>query len=492
MRWALTLIAVAVTAWLGLKSGHWAGHVPAVWWANSVLLAIVLLSPRQDRWHLLFAGYFGNAIAHLLMRDPVSQMVLLSLCDIGETTFALLAVQWSMMPETAHQERGIDLMDRGRLLRFVLFGVLLGPLIAACLAYIILQLLVGAQWITVVHWFPPSALGMAIVAPLILALARRETHALFTRQRIVKTLIWMGLLAIITLVIFSRNNFALLFLLFPPLMLLVVELGVGGGALGSCIVAAIGSVYTAREYGVLASGTQNATFEQRILILQTFLATAVLSVNIVGLVLGDLKRAVASTEAARNQLRATLAALESVAHIDPTTRIASRRRFDEVFQTEWSRAARDHTHLSLLLFDIDHFKSYNDCYGHIAGDECLRQLAKIASGTLHRPGDLIARFGGEEFAIILPNTPSHGAAAIAEQVRGGIQSACIAHGETPDGMVTVSIGCATAVPWRDGASMMLLAAADGALYVAKRAGRNAVQTAALLVDSGIRTVISNP
>lgn len=472
--WLFTVVAVAVMAWIGLLSGRGAGHVPAVWWANSVLLAIILLNRRSQRWPLLLAGYCGNVAAHLLMHDPLNQVFLLSLVDVGESTFAVIAVQWTS--DRAAQEQGFDFTNRGSLLRFVVFGVLLGPLLAACAAALILRALVHAEMITAFRWFPPSALGMAMVAPLLLGLARRETAALFAPQRIAKTALYLGCLAATTLAIFSRGQFPLLFLLFPPLMFLVVELGVGGGALGSCVVAAIGSIYTVAGHGVMAH-VQGATLEQRILILQMFLATAVLSADVVGLVLGDLKRSALIEEQTRLGLKDALNTLEGVARVDATTRIANRRRLDEALDEVWKRAIREGFSVSFVLMDVDHFKNYNDLYGHLAGDDCLRNVAEIAAGVLRRPGDLIARFGGEEFAILLPQTHEAAAAQLAEQIRMAIRLAGIAHAGVPGGLLTVSLGCSAAVPQQGDELSALVAAADRALYQAKRDGRDRVEIA---------------
>jgi len=472
-RWLLTVLLVAAAAWFGLMSGRGAGHVPAVWWANSVLLAITLLRPRSERWALLFAGYCGNVIAHLVLRDPLSQVVLLSLCDTAETTFALVTVAWNLP-----LDQKVDLTDRGRLVRFVFFAVLLSPLGAACFAAVILKVLVDATMITAFRWFPPSALGMAIIVPLVLGLSRRETKDLFSSKRIAKTLLYLSLLAATTLGIFSRGNFPLLFLIFPPLMFLVVELGVGGGALGACVVAAIGSIYTISGQGALARG-EASSLEQRILILQMFLATAVLSVDVVGLVLGDLKRSALVEERAREQLSDALDTIEKVARVDATTRIANRRRLDEVLEEEWQRAIRQRINISLLLLDVDHFKNFNDRYGHLAGDECLRVIADVMNRSLRRSGDLLARFGGEEFAIVLPNTDAKGAYELAEQVRLAVRNAGIANEGVPDSLMTVSVGIATAAPRLGDEATALLAAADRALYSAKRGGRDRVESSAV-------------
>ncbi len=177
--------------------------------------------------------------------------MLLSLCDTAEATFALVTLQWSTQPASQDQDRP-DLTNRSSLLRFVIFGVLLSPFLAALFAGGILRLLVHADVFTALRWFPPSALGMAIVTPLLLSLTRRDTWKLFERQRIVKTIVYLSLLAITALSIFTHGDLPLLYMLYPPLMFLVVELGVGGGSLGACTIAAIGSIYIVHGSGTLA------------------------------------------------------------------------------------------------------------------------------------------------------------------------------------------------------------------------------------------------
>lgn len=170
--------------------------------------------------------------------------------------------------------------------------------------------------------------------------------------------------------------------------------------------------------------------------------------------------------------------LASLARTDGLTGLANRRCFDEVLTKEWRRAMRDRTPLSLLLLDIDHFKFFNDAFGHPAGDACLRRVAHEVQTAVRRPADLAARYGGEEIALLLPNTVGSGAIAVAEQVRAAIESLGIAHsGLGGIDRVTVSVGVATAIPSPDVGEESLLAAADAALYRAKRGGRNRVAVA---------------
>jgi diguanylate cyclase (GGDEF)-like protein len=163
------------------------------------------------------------------------------------------------------------------------------------------------------------------------------------------------------------------------------------------------------------------------------------------------------------------------ARIDELTQIANRRRFDEYLLQEWQRHVRLQLPLSLLICDVDHFKLYNDHYGHQAGDACLKQVAASISRDF-RIGDLAARYGGEEFGIVLPNTERAGAVLVAERVRASVAGAARPHAASSvSDCVTVSIGVASRIPRReDVGPRALIEEADRNLYGAKRLGRNRV------------------
>lgn len=165
--------------------------------------------------------------------------------------------------------------------------------------------------------------------------------------------------------------------------------------------------------------------------------------------------------------------LEVQATEDPLTGLANRRSFDEALTLECRRAAREQTSLSLLLFDLDHFKRYNDTYGHVAGDRCLRAVSDALKHRAKRPGDLVARYGGEELAIILPNTELEGARNVADLLIGRIHALNIPHRASPHARVTASVGAATLHGNEaQGGELKLIEAADRALYRAKQGGRN--------------------
>ena len=166
--------------------------------------------------------------------------------------------------------------------------------------------------------------------------------------------------------------------------------------------------------------------------------------------------------------------LASLATTDGLTGLANRRAFDERLQEEWARARRDCTQLSLLLIDVDHFKKFNDHYGHQAGDGCLRALGRILSAHAKRPADLAARYGGEEFAVLLPNTGPDGCAEVGEGIRRALHELSMLHAQNPPSrLVTASVGAATSLPSQTTTDCsMLVAAADRALYAAKDSGRD--------------------
>ncbi len=171
--------------------------------------------------------------------------------------------------------------------------------------------------------------------------------------------------------------------------------------------------------------------------------------------------------------------LGRLAGIDQLTQLANRRIFDQVLAREWRRGGRNGLSLTLLICDLDHFKRYNDALGHLAGDDCLQRVAAALGSMLRRPADLVARFGGEEFAMVLPETDIEGARRIASQVVEVVRALRIDHPDAPTGKVTVSVGTGTTVPNPRWAPTRLFTAADEALYEAKHAGRDCFRAAEL-------------
>ncbi len=188
----------------------------------------------------------------------------------------------------------------------------------------------------------------------------------------------------------------------------------------------------------------------------------------------NIVRDISERKVAEKRLQQAYTALEAAADKDPLTGLANRRRFDQALASEWRRGVREQRPLSLLMIDADLFKSYNDTYGHPRGDFCLRQIAEAALDVVVRPGDLVARLGGEEFAVILPNTEENGALMVAHDICSAVRRRNLEHSGNPTGIITVSAGCATMIPGFGQHTQELIELADEALYKAKRNGRNQV------------------
>lgn len=174
-------------------------------------------------------------------------------------------------------------------------------------------------------------------------------------------------------------------------------------------------------------------------------------------------------------LREQAARMHTMAHVDALTDIGNRRHFDAMLDREWRHAMRQQEGLSLVLFDIDHFKQYNDTYGHQRGDACLKKVAGIVESMAQRPRDVVCRYGGEEIAMLLPDTDLDGALVLAREIVAQVRQQGLTHVVSPQGVVTLSAGVASERPVPGMSPDALLLMADRALYQAKRLGRDRVE-----------------
>jgi diguanylate cyclase (GGDEF)-like protein/PAS domain S-box-containing protein len=203
----------------------------------------------------------------------------------------------------------------------------------------------------------------------------------------------------------------------------------------------------------------------------------------------NIVRDVSQRKLAEQRLQEAYNAVEAMAVTDELTGLSNRRRFDQYLTNEWRRSMRDHQPLSLLMLDVDKFKAYNDTYGHQRGDSCLRQVAEACLDVVSRPGDLVARFGGEEFVVVLPNTEDEGALHVAQDICAALRSRRLPHSGNSSGIVTISAGCATLVPRFGRHAPELIEMADQALYRAKHNGRNRVCNGNSIDNGGEETPV---
>jgi diguanylate cyclase (GGDEF)-like protein len=199
--------------------------------------------------------------------------------------------------------------------------------------------------------------------------------------------------------------------------------------------------------------------------------------------LNQMRRLVKMSDLTESRLNKLLRKQDQLSKIDFLTNLYNRRFFDEYFQKKWQSSLNSREFLSLLVIDIDYFKRYNDLYGHLEGDRCLQAVALAITGLLDSPHDIAARFGGEEFVVLLPGRDVSGTWARAESIRACIEALAIpVEGLACPCKVTVSIGLAVVQPREELAPGLLIRAADEALYLAKKEGRNCVREGAVIRD----------
>ena len=193
----------------------------------------------------------------------------------------------------------------------------------------------------------------------------------------------------------------------------------------------------------------------------------------------ELKVAVELALSKHASERAAREKMSELVLTDPLTGLPNRRHFDQTLASEWDRAMREEHPLAVIMVDIDHFKAFNDSHGHAAGDECLKAVGQALRGHCARPGDLVCRWGGEEFAVILPRTDLAGAEHVAGDLVGVIRALSIRRKNSGEGArVTISAGVASVIPGNNDSAHALVERADVALYAAKNAGRDRVHCAA--------------
>jgi diguanylate cyclase (GGDEF)-like protein len=440
------------------------GEIPTIWPANGVLLAI-LIRFRPSVWPAyLLSSLVTGIIAVILAGFPLDFLFRLPIVNVLEVALSLTLLR-------RYIGASYDLSEPRVLWHFALIAAVLSPFLSAIVSSILITLYLTGhlnepRFIAV---FFAHALGIIIIAPVVLSLQKQELSKLFSRHRLRTTAAAFSLLIGLTSIVFIQTRYPLLFLVYPPLVLVVCLFSLAGGAIGLFVMTVIAIYFTLHSHGPMTL-IHSATGYERIIVLQLFAAVAAILVLVLSATLAERDRAKEQLETAKEEL-AQLAATDSL------TGLANRRRLDEVLSLEHQRARRVQTSMSMLLLDVDRFKGFNDHYGHQAGDECLRKIAAVVAKFARRPSDLAARYGGEELVILLSPTDAGFAEKTAEAIRAAVQALALPHAgnDACGGVVTVSVGVATydADTLPDDPEA-LVAKADAMLYDAKRMGRNRV------------------
>jgi diguanylate cyclase (GGDEF)-like protein len=431
-----------------------------IWVANGILLAYLLAAPKR-RWAAYLCAGFAAQFAGTLAVNPHLRINMI----IGVLNMAEVLIGASLMRRGKQEPPRFS--DRDYVLRFVAYAVFAAPMLTG-IGY------AAALWLmrhadpaaALMRWALTDGLGTAVATPGYVALFQMKQNRAMARR---VNWIYLALPAVVSLLLFAQASAPLVFLIYPALLLVLLRLGLGWASLATLFVAGTGNWFTLRGENAFAAFRPITPLEPTIL-LQVFIAGAMFMLLSVAVVV-DSRRGV---ERRLEKMAVACRAAEALAAVDPLTGLANRRRFDECLESEWRRALREGKPISLLLMDADLFKSYNDSYGHLHGDECLKQIAEVAQETVNRPGDLVARFGGEEFAVILPDTDECGAEEIAREICAALRRRRVLHATSPCGVMTLSVGCATLGRCFGQPARTLLEMADAALYRAKFTGRDRV------------------
>jgi diguanylate cyclase (GGDEF)-like protein len=444
------------------------------WPLNGVTIALLIMRPRTD-WPLLLAAVaLGTGSAEYLDDNPLGSTILQRCLSVLEVSLSA-----ALLPRFSGLESW--LRSPGLYPRFAA-AVIAGPAVSGLLAAAYFHAVAAEPFMTAFnYWALADAMGIAAVLPLVLALRSAQIRELCSPN---KWLVSIGtLVAAIAVMasIFATSQYPLIFVLYPLLMLVDWVLGLCGSSIALCCACVMAVFLTEHGYGPFANTAGLGV--SRNLAVQLYLGFHLIGFLPISILFLEQRRM-------DKELRDSLARTTVLASLDGLTNVANRRTLDSHLEEQWQLATRGQTSLALLMVDADSFKEFNDRFGHQAGDECLRSIALTLRALVTRPGDVVARFGGEEFAVLLPGTPLDGAQHVAEAIRAAISDLPIAQPQSAQTArnaqarhITVSIGCAALVPQADSQFRQLVELADQALYLAKRGGRNRVCVA----DSGTET-----
>jgi diguanylate cyclase (GGDEF)-like protein len=431
-----------------------------LWPLNGVTIALLIRRPRSA-WPMMLLGIeIGIGIGEYFDDNPLTSVIWQRVFSLAE-----VAISAALLPAFSDLEQWLR---RPRIFPRFMAAILLGPAISGVMAAVFFHLYSGQGYLSAFDdWAAADALGIAAIMPLALSFGSAEMRDLFRLRSLAKTLGVLVLACACAAAVFSVSRYSLIFLLYPALLLVDSVLAFSGSAIAVFGISLVAVFCTTHGVGPFGVWPRDLAVTGNVA-LQLYLGFQLVALFPASLMMMERKRMGV-------ELRDTNAQLLLLASLDGLTGLANRRSLDERFAQEWSRAMRLHSTLALIMIDIDHFKQFNDIYGHHAGDECLRAVGAALKSEVRRSPDHLARFGGEEFAILLPNTSVEGATLMAEKLRAAVMTLAIEHRGSPLGTLTISLGCAALVPQLGDERVHLLQLADAALYEAKRSGRNCVR-----------------
>ena len=462
----LRLISVFALAtlcsWLGIVLSRESEGVATIWLSNGLIFGLLITQPK-DRWLAYFlAGLSADTLADMLYGDPFRLAIGVSLANSVEVVAScLLLTLWFGSP--------LDLSKRRSLIGFLLISVVGATALTSALgAWWTLLLVPGPPWWQMFRtWYLGDMLGMAVLAPLIIMAQRPAFFSMFERKRLPHTLLVLTYSMIVTALVLMDSSDPLIFFMFPTFLLVAFLLGLPGTVVNIFLFTVMAIGFTVKGHGPLMLIAGDHMLLHRIVIAQLFAAVAIFTMFPVAALLEEKEELKRSLVASETRFR-------NLAHMDELTGLPNRRAFNLQLESAWTDAFTGGKQLGLVILDADHFKQYNDHVGHLGGDACLRSIAQVIAGIVGAAKGIAARIGGEEFAVILPDTTEMRTREVAEEIRLGVVDLALPHPSSSCGVQTVSLGVAVRVPLTGQNSIDLMKLADQALYSAKLSGRNQV------------------
>jgi diguanylate cyclase (GGDEF)-like protein len=462
VRLAFVFPVVALGSWLGIVLSHQSEGVATIWLSNGLIFGLLITQPRRVWLAYFLAGLTADTLADMVYGDPFRLAFGVSVANSVEVvTSTLILTLWFGSP--------LDLSRRKSLIGFLVVSVLGATALTSALgAWWTVLLVPGPAWGQMFRtWYLGDMLGMAVLAPLVIMVQRPAFFSMFDRRHLSHTLLVLSAPVVVTALVFTHNQDPLIFFLFPAFLLVAFRLGLPGTVVNILLVTLMAIGFTIKGHGPLMLIPGEHMLLHRIVIAQIFAAVAIFTMFPVAAILEE-------KEALKNSLAESEARFRNLALRDELTGLPNRRAFNLQYERAWEEASADGTLLGLVILDADQFKQYNDVAGHPGGDACLRSIAQVVAGIAEAAKGTPARIGGEEFAVILPDTTQARAREVAETIRLSVLNLALPHPFSPCGVQTVSLGVAARVPLSDQASIDLMRFADHALYSAKLAGRNQV------------------
>lgn len=463
------------------------GHVTAIWLSSGIALAGVLLIGNR-----IWPGiWLGSAAVNLWVAASATAgkiswpaAAAIAVVATGSTVEALMAARLIRRYAGA----GDPLRSADGIVKFVALGALAPSLVGSTIGATALAASGLSGWAgyetTWWTWWLGDSTGILVVTPL--ALAWRTTRRDEPESRGALETAAFGVLLLLVGVLSFWGRYSVASLALPMLVWAAFRFGWRGSTVAIVVFSGIAIAGAATGRGPFVRS--GFTFHESLLLLQAFTATLVLTTLILTAVVAERERAATEVRRYRDNLEIQVEDrtrelrraneeldsanrdLQRLSSLDGLTGVANRRRFAEALDLEWRRSRRSGAPLSLAMADIDDFKAFNDSKGHPEGDECLRRVAAAIEQDLGRAGEVVARYGGDEFVLLLPGSDVRDASTAAEKLRSSVERA---------GVVTISVGIAAAKADAEDSAELLLARADRALYRAKETGRNRV-----VVDGG--------